>query len=45
MISSTNNPWYALAWIASEQGFAVIATTNIGNNKIFKSLEDNSGSY
>lgn len=31
----TNNSWYALAWIAPEQDFAVILTTNMGGEGVF----------
>ncbi len=35
----SNNSWYALAWIAPERDFAVLATTNIGGDEIFKKID------
>ncbi len=37
--AGSNNSWYALAWIAPERNFAVIATTNIGGDGIFKKID------
>ncbi len=37
--AGSNNSWYALAWIAPERAFAVIATTNIGGNGIFQKID------
>lgn len=37
--AGSNNSWYALAWLAPEQDFAVIATTNIGGNGVFEKID------
>ncbi len=37
--SGSNNSWYALAWLAPERDFAVIATTTIGGDGIFKKID------
>ena len=37
--SGTNNSWYALAWVAPERDFAVLATTNMGGNGVFEKLD------
>ncbi len=37
--AGTNNSWYALAWIAPERNFAVLATTNIGGQGIFEKID------
>lgn len=37
--AGTNNSWFALAWIMPERDFAVIVTTNIGGQSIFKKFD------
>ena len=37
--AGSNNSWFALAWLAPERDFAVIATTNIGGDAIFKKID------
>lgn len=37
--AGSNNSWYALAWLAPERDFAVIATTNIGGEAIFTKID------
>jgi CubicO group peptidase (beta-lactamase class C family) len=37
--AGSNNSWYALAWIAPERNFAVIATTNMGGHGIFTKID------
>jgi CubicO group peptidase (beta-lactamase class C family) len=36
--AGSNNSWYALAWLAPERDFAVIATTKIGGDVIFPKI-------
>lgn len=37
--AGSNNSWYALAWVAPERNFAVVATTNMGGKPIFKKID------
>ncbi len=37
--AGSNNSWFALAWIAQERNFAVIAVTNIGGPGIFTKID------
>jgi len=37
--AGSNNSWYALVWIAPERDFAVLATTNIGGDSIFRKID------
>ncbi len=37
--AGSNNSWYALVWMAPERGFAVLATTNMGGDGVFKKID------